>query len=343
MQEGGKLLDYGMYGCVFTSSLHCKNKKQPSVTEDKEHPPISKLIHVEHAEVEFKISSLIRQIPLWKNYFAVSESMCEPATKQAEPDLAKCPVLEEEPLSDFRILSMTYHGVPMDAFRVDMTKFDPIRFISHLLEAGALLNLFGVVHRDIHQGNILVDQHHVPRIIDFNLSKFAKESVTDEELSHQHTVHIGQEPPDATIVNAVAHGHNGSRVVDSILTKKNILKKIQTLLGVTSQQMKTSLYRFYQQSRSMKDGDAAAWFKSYWTKYDSWGIGINIVFQIIKWSISPSFSIEAHKAKLFPILRKMCAVSPLERIDCVQALHMWNPNHFILQRYGKEWLKKVGV
>jgi hypothetical protein len=114
-------------------------------------------------------------------------------------------------------------------------------------------------------------------------------------------------------------------------------------LGISPQQMKTSLYRFFKQSKSVKDGDSEAWFKSYWTKYDSWGIGINIVFQIIKWSISTAFSIESHKAKLYPILRKMCAVSPLERIDCVQALYQWNPNHFIIQRYGKEWLKKVGT
>ena len=343
MQEGGKLIDHGLYGCVFTSSLHCKNKIPKENPEDKEHPPISKLIRTEYADVEFKISSLIRQIPLWKNYFAVSESICEPAKTQTEKDLANCPVLKEHPLTDFRILSMTYHGVPIDSFRVNFKTLDPIKFFSHLLEAGALLNLFGVVHRDLHQGNILVDQHNVPRIIDFNLSVFAKEVVTEDVLLHQHTVHVGQEPPDATIVNAIIHGHDGQRVIESILAKKDILKKIQTLLGISSQQMKTSLYRFYQQSKSVKDGDSEAWFKSYWTKYDSWGIGINIVFQIIKWSISTSFSIESHKAKLYPILRKMCAVSPLDRIDCVQALHQWDPNHFIIQRYGKEWLKKVGT
>ena len=269
--------------------------------------------------------------------------MCEPSKSQTEKDLSKCHVLKENPLSDFSILSMTYHGVPIDAFRVNFTTFRPITFISHLLEAGALLNLFGVVHRDLHQGNILVDQHNVPRIIDVNLSVFAKEDVTEDDLLHQYTIHVGQEPPDATIVNGIVHGHDGIRVIDSILTKKVILKKIQTLLGVTPQQMKASLYHFYQQSKSVKDGDSAAWFRSYWTKYDSWGIGINIVFQIIKWSISTAFSIESHKAKLYPILRKMCAVSPLDRIDCVQALHQWDPNHFIIQRYGKEWLKKVGT
>jgi serine/threonine protein kinase len=342
-QYGGKMIDYGTYGCVFSSSLQCKNKKAPQVKEDAAHPPISKLISTEHAEVEYKISSLIRQIPLWKNYFAVSESICEPAKKQTERGIADCPVLEEQPLSKFRILSMTYHGVPIDAFRVNLKTFHPIAFISHLLEAGALLTLSGVVHRDIHRGNILVDQHHVPRFIDFNLSVFAKELVTEDMLSHQHTIHVGQEPPDSTIVNAISHGYDGTRVMNSILTNKAILKKVQTLLGVSPQHMKSRLTRFYQQSKSVKEGDIETWFKLYWTKYDSWGIGMNIVYQIIKWSIFPDFSIESHKAKLYPILRKMCEVSPVDRIDCVQALHQWNPNHFILQRYGKEWLKEAGT
>jgi len=152
-----------------------------------------------------------------------------------------------------------------------------------------------------------------------------------------------QEPPDATIVTAVAQGHDGIQVIESILRRKPILKNIQTLLGTSEQTMKTSLNRFYQQSKSMKEGDSVAWFKTYWRTYDSWGIGVNIVVLLIKLSIWPKFSMDSFKTSLFPILRKMCAVSPLERIDCVQALHQLEPNHFILQRYGKEWLKKVGT
>jgi len=74
-QSGGELLGQGMYGCVFTSSLLCKNKKTPD-KKDREEPLLSKLIERSQAEIEYTISNLIRQIPIWKNYFAVSESIC---------------------------------------------------------------------------------------------------------------------------------------------------------------------------------------------------------------------------------------------------------------------------
>lgn len=340
-QDGGRLLAYGRYGCVFTSSLHCKNK--PPAIEDKHLPTITKLIEQDYAEIEFKMASIVRKIPLWKQYFAVSESICEPAKKQTESDLKKCPVVKGEPLSNFRVLSMAYRGVPIDSFRMNVKTFDPIAFISHFLEAGALLTLFGVVHRDIHRGNILIDTFGVPRIIDFNLAVYAKDDVAEDMFLHSHTLQVSQESPDATLVNATAHGYDGRRVIDSLLSKKEILKKIQSLLGVSTQYMRQRLNHFYQHSDSVKSGDSAAWFRSYWTKIDSWSVGVNIVFQIIKWSISPAFSLGPQQKKLFDVLRKMCEVSPLDRIDCVQALHLWNPSHLILQRYGKEWLAKVST
>jgi len=344
MQSGGALLDQGMYGCVFTSSLHCKDKKQQPVedSQDKEHPPLSKIIRTDDAEVEYQISSLIRKIPLWKNYFAVAESICEPANKQTDKEFRDCPVLEDDTISNFRILSMTYQGVSLQNAQIRLSSFDIMRFTSHLIEAGALLTLHGIVHRDLHQGNILIDRHSVPRIIDFNLSVIVKQPISESSLLHKHTIMLGQEPPDSTLVNAVAYGHDGSQVIEALLQKKRILTKISSLLGISKQDMKASLYRFYRQSKSVKNGDSVEWCTTYWRTIDSWAIGVNIVDLVMKLSIMSQFSIESYSKRLFPILRKMCAVSPLERIDCVQALHQLNPNHFIIQRYGQEWLKKVG-
>jgi len=347
MQTGGDLAqEQGMYSCVFTSSLHCKYKKdQPVKSEDPLHPPISKLIQKDDAEIEFNISKLIRRIPLWSQYFAVSESICEPAKKQTNIDFKECDIVENEPLSDFRILGMTYHGSPLHSIRIKLPSFSIMKFASHLLEAGALMILYGVVHRDLHQGNILVDSHNVPRIIDFNLSILVKEELNtliNDDLSHKHSIYLGQEPPDSTLVNAISNGRDGQHVMDAILFDKPILKKIQTLLGTSPQSMKDSLYRFYHDSKSVKNGDQVLWFKYYWRMIDSWSIGVNLVDFILKLSIWPTFSIETEKARLFPILRKMCAVSPAERIDCVQALHQLNPRHFIIEQYGQEWLQRVG-
>ena len=113
MLSGGKVLDQGMYGCIFKPELDCKDKKkQPKPTGDKDHPPLSKLILKNDAIQEYNISKIIRAIPIWKNYFAVAESICDPAPekqqRKKEKEFDRCDVLQKYPFTDFRILSMSY-------------------------------------------------------------------------------------------------------------------------------------------------------------------------------------------------------------------------------------------
>jgi serine/threonine protein kinase len=342
MLSGGKLYDEGAYGCIFTPALECKNKQ---LDEDKDALALSKIIYKSAAEAEYNISKVIHQIPLWKNYFVVSESICEPAPVQKDKELSKCEALQGEKLSDFRILSMPYGGIPLNLYRFNLKTFDFMPFVIHLVEAGALLNLFGVVSRDIHQGNILVDTNDVPRIIDFNLAIQVQSNITDRKLKHTYNYITGQEPPDSTLVNAIMTGYNGEKVIESIIQKKPILRKIRTMLGISEYEMMESLEKFYYQSKSVKNGESAKWFQVYWRTIDSWAIGVNIIDLISKLSLWPEFSgiLKQVKPKLFPVLKKLCEVSPLKRIDCVQALNYLYPNSFIIRKYGKAWLTKVGT
>jgi serine/threonine protein kinase len=345
MLSGGKLFDEGQYGCIFTPPLECKTKTKQVLAEDGSELPLSKLILTDDAEHEYGISKVIRQIPLWKNYFVVSESICEPAAQQKDKELKDCPVLDTYKLSDFRILSMPYGGVPLNLYRIDLAKFDFMAFITHFIEAGALMNLFGVVHRDIHQGNILVDDEHVPRIIDFNLAIFAQKPVTTSLLTHTYNVVTGQEPPDSTLVNAIHLGHNAERVIDSIINKKPIMRKIRNILGISADAQLQTLEKFYLDSKSVKSGNSAGWFNNYWRTIDSWAIGVNIIILILKLSLWPEFALTLKRVrpKLFPVLKALCEVSPVKRIDCVQALNIIAPNSFIIRKYGKAWLAKVGT
>ena len=339
--SGGHLMDEGMYGCIFTPSLVCKNKKdQPKPSKI---PLLSKIILADSAELEYSIASIIRGIPLWKNYFSVATSMCEPSLKQTDKDISKCEVMGSKPLSDFRILSMTYGGLPLHNYRFTVNSFDMMNFFTHLISAGALLSLFGIVHRDLHQGNVLVDSETIPRIIDFNLS-IIKENATADELSHSHNIMLPQESPDATLVNAISLGYKRSQVIRSIIRKKPIIKKIRSLLGVSNETMIQSLDLFSSSSKSMVSGDTLLWFNTYWRMIDSWSVGVIIVELLTTFSLWPGFAstITKHKAQLFPLLRRMCAVNPLQRIDCVQALYYLQPNHFIIRKYAKAWLDKVG-
>ena len=346
--QGGKLLDQGMYGCIFTPALLCKDsKKQPSTeseAHDAIHPPITKLILKHDAEIEYHVSHIIRQIPLWKNYFAVSESICEPALKQKEKEMSHCDIIKENRLSDFRLLSMTYAGIPLNMYQFNLQTFDFYKFAKHLIEASALLNLFGITHRDMHQGNILVDAHDVPRIIDFNLAITLESSITSNDLAHTHNVSIGQEPPDSNIVNAVLQGYSVDSVIQSIIKKKPIIKKIKTMFHLSDDEMERQLNDFVMKSKSAKVGDLAGWFKTYWRTIDSWAIGMNLISMISIFSTSPAFSksYTLHEAKLMPLLRRLCSLSPIDRVDCVQALHYLDPTNIILKKYGKAWLAKVG-
>lgn len=344
MQSGGKLFDEGMYGCIFTPPLECKNSKHSDVESDDN--MLSKLIIAPAATHEWAIMKKIKRIPLWKNYFVISESPpCEPAPIQKEKQISDCTIFNdpEYKLSDFRILTMPYGGVPLTSYRISINDFDFMGFITHIIEAGALLNLFGIVHRDIHQGNILVDNEHVPRIIDYNLSMLIGSEITTKMLKHRYDYSLAQEPPDSTIVNAVSLGYNYQKVIDSIIQKKPILKKVRSMLGVSEIDQASSLEAFYWKSKSLKSGNQTLWFNTYWTKIDSWAIGVNIIDLISKLSLWPEFGSTLKKVSpiLFPVLRKMCEVNPQKRFDCVQALNALAPNSFIIRKYAKPWLLKV--
>lgn len=345
MLSGGKLFDEGMYGCIFTPQLECKDAvRKVGQLEESDGPILSKIILKDAAEHEYSISKRIMDIPLWKNYFVVSETMCTPAKVQKEKELDDCPVLKDHALSEFRILSMPYGGKPLNVYRINIKTFNLYDFVLHFIESIALFNLYGIVHRDIHQGNILIDDNQVPRIIDFNLAVLVKSNITEKTLKHTYNVVTAQEPPDSTLVNAIRLGHDHQRIIESIVHKKPIMKKIRNILGISALQQQASLEKFYTESRSVKVGDSVKWFNSYWRTIDSWAVGVNIIDLIAKLSLWPEFSTSLRRMspQLFPVLRRLCDVNPIKRIDCVQALNYLKPTSFIIRKYGRTWLERVG-
>ena len=329
---GGKLLGQGSYGCVFKPTLECKNKDIKGTNK------ITKLLLKEHAEKEEHLSAMIRRILHWKNYFAVSESICVPSSSvpKKEKDLDKCEVLEGKTLSDFRLLTMTYAGKELHNFPFDLHHFDFMAFVKHFIAAGAMLTIHGIVHGDLHQGNILVDAHNVPRIIDFNLSHQKDDAVI---LPRDHSLEYYQDPPDFTLVNAIVKRYNPQTVINSIIYKKHIFRLIHIVLGVSYEDMQTRMNDFLLRAPL----HVQAWFDQHWSKIDSWAIGANILYLIKTLSYSPVFTrtLLQIKSVLYPVLRDMCAISPIDRIDCVKALHRLNPDHFMFK--GKEPLADAWI
>ena len=331
---GGKFIAKGQYGCIFTPTLQCKDNPV-KISNPSENISYSKITKTRDANYEFLIAKRMNEIPIWRNYFVIAESICSP-TEVTDKDVDKCPVIEEYSLSKLKIINMINGGQSLTNYSIDLHTFDFMSFITHLIGAGALLNLNGIVHTDIHKGNILVDV--VPRIIDFNLCIDIKNPVIHP---HTHNINLFQEPPDFTLVNAIAGNYDAHNIIKSIVYDKECIKLLVNILNMRRDDMYKKLNQFY--TENLNELDSITWFDNYWRTIDSWAIGLNILHLINQLSTSKAFIPVLHRIKgmLFPMLRRLCAISPTDRIDCVQALHYLNPKHFIIKHYSAEWLQKV--
>ena len=337
---GGKLLDTGGYSCIFDPPLRCKG----SAMKLHGHM-ISKLMIDEDAIFEWEISELIRKIPLWRNYFAVSESICELNPRQVDADFkTKCEIIKHTNPNHLRILQMPYAGKPLhnSTLRSD---FNLIAFMTHILEAGALMVMNNIIHFDLHSNNILLNSNNVPHLIDFNLSLVSNKSISVSDLSYEfnRNFHFPQQPPDYTALIGIQQGKSMNIIVSSI-ERKNVITYIKSILGIHSSKFRKDLINLILNNSFIAKGDMIGWFKHYWTKIDSWAIGAYFVDMFKKYGMIPQIggAYQTHRAKLKKLMEKLCAVNPDERWDCVQALFYMNPNSVVIKRWGNKWLEKHG-
>ena len=337
---GGKLLDTGGYSCIFDPPLRCKG----SAMKLRGHM-ISKLMIDEDAIYEWEISELIHKIPLWRNYFAVSESICELNPRQVDGDLnKKCEIIKYTNPNQLRILQMPYAGKPLhnSTLRSD---FNLIAFMTHILEAGALMVMNNIIHFDLHSNNILLNGNNVPHLIDFNLSLVSNKSISVSDLSYEfnRNFHFPQQPPDYTALIGIQQGKSMDIIISSI-ERKIVITYIKSILGIHSSKFRKDLINLILNNSFIAKGDIIGWFKHYWTKIDSWAIGAYFVDMFKKYGMIPLIggAYQTHRIKLKKLMEKLCALNPDERWDCVQALFYMNPNSVVIKRWGNKWLEKHG-
>ncbi len=344
--EGGKLIDKGSYSCVFYPTLKCKSGTQRFASGQalKENKYVDKLLSTSEAEYEFEISKKILRLPLNKNYYIVSESICEPSSVQADKTIGQCEVLNYNTLSQTRILRSVYGGTTLSMYKIKLSEFSFYDTFKHMLEGVSIMTLNGLIHRDIHLGNILMDNKGVPRLIDFNLCLSRKDNITTADLVHKYNASLFQQSPDYTLINGIVNGRNPQNTIKSVIMNKNLLKSVQGILGISLQNMYESLENFYDNSEIMQTGDIVNWFNTYWTKVDSWSVGLIMIFFLKQLILYPSFQQEWKKISknYLPIIKKLCEINPKKRVDCIQALAKLDPQNYIIQKYAINWLDKTG-
>jgi len=166
-QRGGALLGQGVYGCTFKPVPRCAGGKVFEKVGDL--PAVGK-VTTEDMTAEIDIGRDLMRLPLAENYFAVPIAGCRPALPIADAESHKCDVLRKRSL--FEPVSMAIMpdgGVALTywAMRLEKLVEHYESIFTHLLEGMLLYHRAGIIHNDIHMGNIVVDGRGVARYIDF--------------------------------------------------------------------------------------------------------------------------------------------------------------------------------
>jgi len=370
-QTGGKLLAEGSYGCIYIPNLKCKGEAQTLPANDQvaHDIHIDKLMSIKHAALEFALAKQIQTIPSWKDYYLVPDTLCEPEPKeyQTNANINNCAVVNKFDWKDLRILRMKYGGTSLREYRVNIQTFDLQRFTINLLEAVALLTLNGIVHMDLHDGNILVAdsmvaagtesaaRRSIVHLIDFNLSvNKVTEVNVEKRLNHAYQPNLPQISPDYFLMNSHLKLLQGDpevpalqKLIEDMVERKAIFRKLRSVLGITKAEQYTGLLAFVQKSHAFKEGKFEKWFALYWRMNDSWAVGCILVELIARFSLWPTYTLPAlfanSKSTGMRVLRKMCETNPAYRYDPVQALNELDPQNAIIKNYGQPWLKRLAT
>ena len=362
--EGGRLLGEGSYGCAFTPPLICADGKQ------RNSRLVGKITSKGDALQELDSTKILRTMPLAKNYFLLPEpEFCVPAPKseQKDSELKLCAPLDVERRKDEAIhMKDTYQifqpfggTLPLykllDSGELHPNRFDFYSFMQHLLEAGGTMLLAGVCHGDLHVANLLADNKGVVRILDFGFAV----NRTDINLDHINegwrALHFSPKegvnehvlnalPPEITVMTAIHEKRMSyEKAIHLTIAGKPIFRDMEKYLGISKHYSYTELLRFWQSSAVAQKEDWAGFWKLYWTGFDAWSLG-TLFLTFLKLSLSwPQFGSGPWRERqktVLPALQGMLETSPKKRLDCIEALAVFDPANSWLQQFGTKWLEQ---
>lgn len=337
--QGGRLLGSGTYGCVFDPPLSCEGK-----AVDRHH--LGKIT----GEVDYQIEALAaeRLGKLNVPFFLVADkgSACRPASKQKEKDLRKCKILESADLKGLVQFTMPQGGKDLYHRIVDNEIRDFESVLLQLLEAGAYLIAAKFVHYDISTSNVVLNQKGQLALIDFGMS-FAADQINEKTLSLRWKVYNTEydaQPPEMDVITGMTSGEMSFQ--DSLaayMKEKPALRLAETLLGLSRKKQEAELRQFCLSSRAFSKRDWLQIWRLYWPTFDSWSIGVVLLNILRILLFKPTFGQSkfwTSKGKLVKsILRGLLQANPRKRLDCVEALKIYDPENAFFEKYGNSWVE----
>jgi len=337
-QRGGKLIGQGVYGCAFDPPLICKNK-----TNLKPGRKIGKITSQEDADHEYTITKYLQQLPFAEEYFILIDNICQPnpRTNQVEKSIKNCKPLENQNLTKFSQLIMSFGGKPLLNLSSTLTKDSVMKLSQKILEAGTLLLLGNIVHGDLHGYNVLVDSQGNARCIDFGFAWNVKQLTlsTVNQLIHDFAPYILQETPESSVIDGIQNNISQNYIFAKIGDEKNMLSILYKLTGRTIEDQLQELDRFTKTSISFRNRDWLSFFKIYWTKIDAWAFGNLIMYMFL--NILDNHEKEDEIQQLFQVILGLCEMDPGKRLDAAEALEILAPQSKVLElEEVKQWLIK---
>lgn len=276
LQYGGRLLGTGVHGCTFDPAPRCAGG---SVFQKVHGVPAVGKVTNDYVEDELSIGRSLMRLPLGPQYFALPTQHCTPALPVKDKDAGECDILgEEENQKRLTVLAMPYAGmellkwIPNNPLRA-AENYE--RMFIHLLEGILLYQEKGIVHNDIHMGNIMVDEMGVARYIDFGLAYYAKQAV-DLETANLGSRFRPQYVFQAPEIHAWRMMINKVPLIDGMRQ----LYDVNPEYGRMEHQFPKRLPAMAALEGLMNHNDAfrtenfAAFIRTFWNKIDAWRIGL---------------------------------------------------------------------
>lgn len=182
-----ELINQGSYGCIFRPGFNCKGK--PIQTKKNKQYITKVQKNASTSQRETKLGKIIKNISGYEDYFAPILSKCEVSLARIDNDkIKRCDFIEDEEKT-YETNKLRYVGKDtLATYILNIVEATPKQLFNilldthiHLLTGFDRLLSAGIVHMDVKENNIMIDDYtKTPIIIDYGLSTEIKKINTNK-------------------------------------------------------------------------------------------------------------------------------------------------------------------